>query len=357
MRYVISGSLILLVICASWLHPAKQEIPKMKVKSITTLRALGGQVDWCIANNTIAYDAAGADKFYDLYLMDPNGNNSRCLTCDHPKLPNKHIGSPTWHPGGKYIVFIAEKADHPGISYEALPGFGQHCDLWVINVETNEVTKLTDLPALKGQGVLMPHFSHDGKMLSWGQVKKEPKLFDPQSKQTVGYWSLFTADFVTDQATPALKNVKEYEPVKDVFYENNGFTPDGSSLYFAGNPDKQSVWKDQIYTLNLATNKITPLTNNNEYNEHPVFSPDGRLILWMTNLEAGKKSGTEWWLMNADGSLPYRLTWFNKKGHAHYKGKVWATDASWGPGGKTFVGYIQDNLIKQTGEIVRVDLE
>lgn len=345
----------LLLIATSFV--SQQQTAQLKVRSITTLRSSGGQVDWCASNNMIAYDAEGSDKFYDLHIMKPDGSGELCLTCDHPDLPNKHIGSPTWHPSGKYIVFIVEKAQHPNSSYEALPGYGRHCDLWAINVETKAVTQLTSQPAGKDQGVLMPHFSHDGKLLSWGQMKKAPKLLDPNSKQTVGYWSLCTAVFTDSSGIPQLKEIKEYEPVKDVFYENNGFTPDNSALYFAGNPDKQIVWKDQVYTLDLKTNKITALTDNNSYNEHPVFSNDGKLILWMTNLDNGKNGATDWWIMNSNGSSPYRLTYFNKKGHEQYRGKVWATDASWSPDGRSFVGYIQNNLIKQTGEIVRVDLE
>jgi hypothetical protein len=87
-----------------------------------------------------------------------------------------------------------------------------------------------------------------------------------------------------------------------------------------------------------------------------VFTPDGRRILWMTNQDNGATGGTDWWMMNADGTDKRRLTYFNQPGSGQYRGKVWATDASFSPDGQAFIGYIQNNLITQRGPIVRVDL-
>jgi hypothetical protein len=37
--------------------------------------------------------------------------------------------------------------------------------------------------------------------------------------------------------------------------------------------------------------------------------------------------------------------------------KVWAADASWSPDGRSFVGYVQESLLTQKDEIVRVTFE
>ena len=137
--------------CSAAVPVVPPDIPQ--VQSIVTLRAPGGQVDWSPSENLIAYDAPGLDGNYQLHVMAPDGSNDRCLTCNHPGLPKGHHGAPTWHPQGRYIVFLSEKAQHPGISYEALPGFGQYCDLWAITPNGKQVFQLTDLPNAKGNGV------------------------------------------------------------------------------------------------------------------------------------------------------------------------------------------------------------
>jgi hypothetical protein len=93
-----------------------------------------------------------------------------------------------------------------------------------------------------------------------------------------------------------------------------------------------------IYTLELATGKLTRLTTQ-DYNEHAQYSPDGRTIAWMsTNGIRGR--GTDYWLMDADGSNKRRLTYFNKWNHPEYTGEsTVVADLSWRPDGTAFAGY------------------
>jgi Tol biopolymer transport system component len=348
------GSSVLASSCRAAQPVAAPDAPQ--VQSVITLRTPGGQVDWSPSENLIAYDAPGADGIYRLHVMAPDGSGDRCLSCAHPGLPKGHHGAPTWHPQGRYIVFLVEKANHPGISYEALPGFGQYCDLWAITPDGAQVFQLTDLPNARGSGVLMPHFSHDGYYLSWTQMKSPPNLFDPAQRQTMGYWSLRTARFGEIEGRPHLSQEKVYEPTVDAFYENDGFTPDGTQLMFTGNAGGQSVWQSQVYLLDLASGVVSAQLTSSQYNEHPVFSPDGARILWMSNQDNGANGATDWWIMQADGSSKQRVTYFNKWGSGQFRGKVWATDSSWSPDGRSFVGYIQNGLISQRGPIVRVEL-
>jgi Tol biopolymer transport system component len=56
------------------------------------------------------------------------------------------------------------------------------------------------------------------------------------------------------------------------------------------------------------------MTRGDSYNEHPRYTPDGR-VLWMTNTDNPSR-GTDWWTMNADGSNAQRLSDFNSDGGA-----------------------------------------
>lgn len=69
------------------------------------------------------------------------------------------------------------------------------------------------------------------------------------------------------------------------------------------------------------------------------------------------KGGTDWWMMNPDGSGKERITFFNEPKHPHYAGHaVWAGLGSFEPGGMRFVGGMQLSLITQEGKIVIVNL-
>ena len=99
---------------------------------------------------------------------------------------------------------------------------------------------------------------------------------------------------------------------------------------------------------------MTQLTTS-DYNEHAWFTPDGNQIVWMTNTQAS--SGTDWWMMNNDGSNKHRLTYFNEPANAQYAGHaVWCGLVSFSPDGKTFVGGRQVSLTTQEGEIMKVGL-
>jgi len=68
--------------------------------------------------------------------------------------------------------------------------------------------------------------------------------------------------------------------------------------------------------------------------------------------------GTDWWIMNADGTGKRQLTFFNKYGHKEYGGgkRLTCGLGSFSPNGMQFVGRVQNSLIKQTGDSYMVPL-
>jgi Tol biopolymer transport system component len=317
---------------------------------VVTIKKNGGRVDWSPSGNLIAFDSKGSDGYYDVYVMLPNGSNERCITCNRPALPGKHTGNPAWHPNGKWIVFQAEKKDHPGGSLGALPGLGKHSDLWLASSDGARFFQLTDLPNTRGSGVLHPHFSRDGGKLSWSEMVEEPRPFKP--RRGYGTWRLKVADFSFVGGKPTLDNMRAYQPGGPAFYENHGFSPDGSKLLFTSNFDGGPTLRDnKIYVLNLSDGSARMLTDNDVYNEHASFSPDGTKILWGSSLGNANK-GMDWWLMDSDGSNKRKLSRFNDPESAGFGGFSAAVDHSWSPKGDQIVGYVQDSIVRQTGKIV-----
>jgi Tol biopolymer transport system component len=100
---------------------------------------------------------------------------------------------------------------------------------------------------------------------------------------------------------------------------------------------------------------MTALTEK-DYNEHAFYTPDGEQIVWMSNAE-GTYGGTDWWMMNADGSDKHRLTYFNEPDNDQSMGSaVWAGLGSFSPVGDRFIGGMQLSLTTQEGRIVMVEL-
>ena len=347
---------LFLLVMPQPLFCSQLESKAYSVKSIQTVKKNGGRVDWSHSgNNLIAFDKKGEDGYYDVYTVNPDGSNERCLTCNHPDLPNKNIGQPAWHPNGKYIVMQVEKAVHKAVHpISTNPGAGMFNDLWIIDVKTRKATLLWKVPNNRNSGVLHPHFSNDGTKLSWSEMYEGPDI--RKKDKMAGYWKLKVANFVVPPTrAPMLRNIHEFMPGKMAFYENHGFSPDDTKLIFCSNKRGTSVSeRNDIYVMDLGDESITQLTDE-AYNEHAIYSPDGGKIVWMSSRDNINR-GTDYWIMNPDGSGKQRLTYFNKPGHSHYKGKkIKAADFSWSPDGKRIAAYYHD--MKKISDYLKNDVE
>ena len=123
--------------------------PRGLVAAVHVLHSSGGRVGWSKDGKWIAMDRKGADGYYDLHILRPNGAEERCITCTdaaNAVLARGHHGQPAWHPSGRYIVFQAQKATgvgHFGRDIAALSGTGHHSDLWLADLTTGRFHQLT----------------------------------------------------------------------------------------------------------------------------------------------------------------------------------------------------------------------
>lgn len=313
----------------------------LKVK-LSDFRGRGGRVDWSPDGKFAVFDRKGKDGGYDIYLTS-DFVTEQCLTCNHPDLPNKKrkYGQPAIHPNGRYIVFQAEKQKHGYVLPLATnPGAGVFNDIWMFDLKTNQAKPLWEVPNNKHHGVLHPHFSKNGRQLSWSEMYSGIDFKYPG--KGAGSWKLKVATFSPD----GLTDIKEYQPDEDVIYENHGFSYDGNWLIFSSNMKRSipvNIGTD-IYKLHLATGKLVRLTNEG-YNEHAHLSPDGKYIVWMSSVGNGDtydyyKVGTDYWLMKVDGSNKRRLTYLNIPDHPHFRGRyAVVADFAWDPSSSTRNGY------------------
>jgi Tol biopolymer transport system component len=317
------------------------------VASITTINEpYVKSMDWSHTKNLIAFGKLDLqDRYYDVYVMEPDGTNEKCLTCGKPGVPQKHNGNPAWHPSGDYIVFTAENPDNP-VEHDryAVPGSGFHCALWLMTSDGKDFYQLTEYSTERPiKGVIHPQFSHDGTRLLWAERVAS-------GNNLGGGWVLKIADFVDSDGAPHLENVETLTPgEQDCFYEGHAFSNDDRRILFSGNlVSGQTPYGMDIYEFDLESGELVRLTtSDDEWDEHAHYSPDGTKIAWMSStgfdidwdvVEEGDHFDylmTELWIMDADGSHPQRLTHFNDPDHPDYLGKTIVSDSSWGPDGRS----------------------
>ena len=334
---------------------------------LTLLTDDGGHLDWLrLPGGLIVFDRKGADGYFQIWTMRPDGTGQASLTAGRRELPGFHTGQPAWHPSGRWIAFQAQKSGIPKqFQKTSEPGAGIFNDLWVMNAEATRFWKLVDLPLSldrEARGILHPHFSGDGRQITWAERTGS-------GSKAFGSWVIRLADFRDDGGAPRLENIRTLTPLLSgrggAFYETHGFSPDGRSLIFSSDVERGL----KIYTFDLASGTSRKLTHEpRDWDEHSIFAPDGGRILFISS--RGLKFSaqpfelqTEFWLMGADGGQPRRITYFHQPGHKHHRAADFqvAADSAWREDGRAFAGLVirhrPDSGQRGKGEIWLVELD
>jgi Tol biopolymer transport system component len=319
----------------------------------------GYAAQWNAATNRIAFMRPDAAGLYRLFLIHPDGSGITALTGERSDLPSGHQGTPFWFPSGRYLLFIAQKPDWHGgrafgiPAYGALPGWGVHDDLWVMELATGHAWQLTHEPNSRTEGVLIPIVAPKGHRVAWS------------ARQPDRTYKIMVADFIATPK-PHLANAQSYQPGGPTYYEPGSFSSDGRSIFYTSDQDTHSFWQSQIYRLDLATGHSTRLTQGHFYNEHPavVPTPTGDWVVFMSTQGERRRPlqlrlGTDWWAMRPDGSGLKRLTTMNvgRSGDPENFGQTLvAGKVTPSPEGDVLLGDVQDSLVKQTGLVERIQL-
>jgi len=324
---------------------------KYEVRDIRLLVENGGQTDWAKHDpELITYCRLEEDGYWDIWTIRTDGSENTPVTVNKPGTPKKNNANPGWHPSGKYILFQGEKERNVGTRFHSHPGMGGFCDVWLAKSDGSRFWQITDLkcaltaqdyPHIPVRGVLMPKFSHSGKMLHWSEWR------NPGPKGEKGWWwEMKVADFIDDEQNPHVENVRTYNPGPGPFKECFMFTPDDRKLLFAGNLEAGlPEHAMDLYLLDLETGDYENLTKTDTiWEEGCKMSPDGKKIFFGSNegyedrIDPKNTLASRWadyWIMDADGSNKKRLTWLNEPGHPHYMaGQTHAAVVSWSPDGR-----------------------
>src|SRR6188472_905822 len=173
---------------------------------------------------------------------------------------NHHDQHPKWSPDGRRLSFVSSR--------------GGNFDLYVMDANGSNVTRVTDHPANDFDPMWMP----DGQSL----------VFSSERDSRSDLYRVWLNDRRVDRLT--------HHFVGRAIMPN--VSPDGKSVAFAAQTlQRLNFWEFQVHILDLATGKTRPLDNSGGAC-WPSWSPDGKQI---ANVSLAKEPSTIQ-VRNADGS-------------------------------------------------------
>jgi dipeptidyl aminopeptidase/acylaminoacyl peptidase len=204
---------------------------------------------WSPDGKWIAYQSDyDGDEQWDIFLVSPksgqvvNVTNTRQISEEHP----------VWSPDGRYLAYAVK------------PKTSSVYEIDVYDTLLREVKHLTtSTPADKKN--LGPIWSHDGKWIAYTQH---------QAKGTDS--NIFVEEVATGTST--LLTPHEGEQL----FAANDFSPDGKTLLITSNA---ANGYENAGLLNIESKKISWLTKDKWEVSGEHFSPDGKRVLWVANVD------------------------------------------------------------------------
>ena len=167
----------------------------------------------------------------ELYLINSDGTGERRLTT-HPAQDR----NPAFSPDGKKIIFQSDRN-------EEMPGSNDNWEIYTINLDGGELTRLTHHPAADSD----PAYSPDGTRIAFVSNRD----FNPE---------IYVMDADGGNVIRLTHNLGD---------DNHpAFSPDGKQLVFHSNRDRGS---QELYLINVDGTGEKRLTTNLWYDWFPVW--------------------------------------------------------------------------------------
>jgi len=227
----------------------------------------------------------------DIWLVSTDGGEARRLT----NSPVADEG-PRWSPDGRTIAFLSERP-RPGVKPDETKAAGSSDDgkrqVWLIRPDGGEAWILTDAKA----GVSTIEWSRNGKLL--GYLAREPKTEERKKKEkdkddawTPSMVYAWNRLWVIDVATRKVTQLTQGETHVTGF----SLSPDGRQAVFAGQPTPliPDQFNSDLYLVPTAGGRATPLVQRKGIDNSPAWSPDGKRIAFVS--QDGKS--TSWYSNN-----------------------------------------------------------
>jgi Tol biopolymer transport system component len=189
------------------------------------------------------------DEYMDIFEANPDGTALKPLT----NAPG-YDAEGAYSPDGKQIVFCSTRGGDP--------------DLYIMNSDGSGVRQLVKAPGYDGG----PFFSPDGRRVIFRSDRKEKDLLQLYVINTDGTGERALTDNSGVNWCPY-------------------WHPDGRQVVYAfadySNPNARPNF--DLYLMDVETGKINQITHAPAADVLPVFSPDGKKLMWTSARRDGSK--------------------------------------------------------------------
>ena len=347
-------------------RPAAATDDPSVVRSVQPFLQQAGRAVWSPKGDKIAYAKREANGYLQLWIADDDLVGKRCVTCRLHDLEKSHVGDPTWHPSGDYLVARVERPIKSGgepLRYLEVPGGNLGSDLYFLRADGRDFYNLTQLGE-RGGRVLGPRFSHEGSRLAWAERVGS-------GGGTFGKWVLRVASIQVKRGIPRLKDIRTFKPGEThLFFHNHGFTTDDRGLVFSGNLEAAQPESGlDIYRMDLESREVTRLTRTDEQlDRFALPSPNGQWIAFTSTADIGSGQATlerrqksavrtaDLWMMNAEGRGFHRLTRFNDVHSPTFAGRSMVVPTGWHRDGDKLLALVLKVGSNEPGDLYLIEL-
>lgn len=183
----------------------------------------------------------------DIFLLDIETDSLIQLT-NHPAIDR----TPSISPDGQHIAFVSTRDGN--------------YDVFIINIDGSELKNLTHDILSKD---IHPYWSPDSQRIIFNSTNKTDN-YDLYS---------ISPDGINRER---LRNSDEATHAQ--------FSPDGQKIVFRNFFRTQDTYNSDIVVLDLKTKRELRLTTSPAFDNHPIWSPDAKTIVFESDRDSGKTS-------------------------------------------------------------------
>ena len=249
---------------------------------VTALVAGSSTATFSGKNGRISFSRS-VGNHVEIFSANPDGSHVRQLTVSKPR--NAASVESDWSPDGRLIAFDSDRTD--------IERRKQAVQIYLMTAEGSDLTQLTRGPGFHGT----PGWSPGGTSMAidsdWGK------------RSLNGIWIIPASD-------PDGVTVGDAQRVTDVpdgaeFDSEPQFTPDGNTIVFARFKSFRRA-RSAIYRVNVDGTGLERLTSFRLNASHPDVSPDGRWITFDSGDVGQPGSRGNIYVMRVDGGRKRALT-------------------------------------------------
>jgi Tol biopolymer transport system component len=270
-----------------------------------------------------------------IILIDANGKNERVLLGG---LWGKDRQEIDWSPDGTTLVY-------PQSFHDPAPARSGRIEIWSTDLQAKQQRRLASVHFPTSVSIISPRFSPDGKHIAFMRNdppglhvmdvdgKNERRLSKSGLVFATPHWSpdgkkiAFEDTDEERRGLPVVLVILDLEKNTEKSIKHSGWdyswSPDGKKLVCLGVRVVDSQQQCNVWLFDPDTGAETNLTKSHANKDEPRWSPDGRLISYLSYNKA--KDFTELCVMDPEGNNPRVIA----ESVSYGRGHCWSPDEQW----------------------------